>query len=79
MQMLATLKNEKVAIRTAKNQERIATHLKEKQRESDKFDPVAREEKKRKYMSEGKEAARKASGGGRGGKGRKKAKREEDD
>ena len=78
VQMLGALKNEKVAIRTANNQKRIAKHVKEKQRETDKFDPLVREEKKRKYMNEGKEEARKAAGRGGHGGARKKSRKNDD-
>ena len=76
VQMLGALKNEKVAIRTAKNQQRSAQHVQDKKREVEKFDPLVREEKKRKYMADGKEEARKAAGRG---KGRKKSRTNEDD
>lgn len=58
MQMMGALKNEKIEIRHNKNKERVEKYLKDKQRIKEKFDPIAREEKKRKYAQDGKEAAR---------------------
>jgi len=61
VQMLGTLKNEKVAIRREKNRVRSEQASKEKQRHKEIFDPLVREEKKRKYAADGKEEVRRAN------------------
>jgi ribosome biogenesis protein BMS1 len=58
VQALATIKNDKVAKRSVANAERLKVKLKEKAREKAKFEPLAREEKKKRHREEGMKQAK---------------------
>jgi hypothetical protein len=59
--MLSTIRAEKSAKRSSKQTERLETISKKKAAETAKFEPVAREERKRKFMEKGKEDAFRAN------------------
>jgi hypothetical protein len=60
IQMLGTIKNDKMQKRTTKNHERIASHEKKVAKSQEKFAPGEKEDKKRKYAEKGKEDLRRA-------------------
>lgn len=53
--MLSSIRAEKVAKRSSKQTERTAKMEKKRAAEAAKFEPMAKEEKKRKYLEKGKE------------------------
>ncbi|CAN0184993.1 unnamed protein product, partial [Ectocarpus fasciculatus] len=58
MQALATIRNEKVAIRKEAAQRRKQANMQKQAKVSEAFDGVRKEERKRKYRTQGKEEER---------------------
>lgn len=77
LQMLSTIKKDKVSIRVASQKKRKAEKEKVIARSHEKFADVHKEEKKRKYVAEGKDKAAKEMGGKRTKFGKKRSKEEE--